>query len=88
MRRILMKLEDQSVHTAQICDDPVWKRKNEIVLADDGKEKRVMKHNYIDLKHKARYNNNNHNEVKRKIELVLDQGKRSGMSLKFYELNY
>ena len=47
-----MKLEDQSVHTAQICDDPVWKRKNEIVLADDGKERMVMKHNYIELKHR------------------------------------
>ena len=76
------------MHAAQICDDSVWERKNEIVLADDGKEKRVTKHNYIDLKHKARYNNNNHNEVKRKIDLILDQGKRSGMSLKFYELNY
>ena len=52
------------------------------------RKKGVAKHNYISLKHKARYNNNNRNEVKRKIDLILDQGKHSGMSLKFCELNY
>ena len=34
-----------------------------------GKKKGGMQHNYIELKHKARYNNNNHNEVKRKIDI-------------------
>ena len=41
-----MKFGDQSAHTAQICDDSVRKKRNEIVLAGGGKEE-GNEHNYI-----------------------------------------
>ena len=42
-------------HTAQIRDDSVWEEINEIALAE-GERKEDNEHNYIELKHRARYN--------------------------------
>ena len=40
-----------------------------IVLADDGKEKMVMKHNYIELNIRRGTIINDHNESERKINI-------------------
>ena len=70
MRRILTKfnLEINQRTLRKFATIRFEKEKMKLFWPKMEKKKGVTKHNYINLKHKVRYNNNNRNEVKRKID--------------------